>query len=166
MNGIDCPACSQVCCWVCVLTQFNSFADSLCLYCWCLGLADFAESTGEVSIHHAVNVPLEVSQDDTLSVLLHLHSHWTVCSVRHGSAVTENTEKTEQLENCISNCITPQDPFNNRYLRCIYSHTKDNWIHNVVVHIFSWSFFACNDEKVFIHCFSKNLKPISLGCSW
>jgi len=63
--------------------------EFLCLYCGGLGLADFAEGTVEVSIHHAVDVPLEVSQDDTARMLLHLYSHGTVISVFHGSAVTE-----------------------------------------------------------------------------
>lgn len=41
-----------------------------------------------MSIHHAVNVPLEVCQDDEVGVLLHANSDRTVCSALHGSAVT------------------------------------------------------------------------------
>lgn len=69
--------------------QFNSFPDFLYFCCRCLGLAGFAESSTEVSVHHAVDVPLEVSQDDTLRKLLHLNSSWTIWSFLHGSAVTD-----------------------------------------------------------------------------
>lgn len=66
------------------VVQFNSFTDFLCLSSRRLGLADFAKSTVKVSIHHAVDVPLEIIQDDAPRVLLHLHSYGTVCSVLHG----------------------------------------------------------------------------------
>nr|XP_057909121.1 rho guanine nucleotide exchange factor 6 isoform X3 [Doryrhamphus excisus] len=58
------------------------------------GLAYFAESTAEVSIHHAPDVPPEVPQDDAARVALHLDGHWTVCSVFvHGLAERTGWER-------------------------------------------------------------------------
>lgn len=116
-----------------MLTQFNSFTGFLCLHCWGLGLADCAECTVEVSIHHAVGVPMEVSQDDTPRMLLHLHSHRTVCSVLHGSAVTDNREETWSSENApyrhhvinhdLQSCISPQDSCNTRFdIFAVFKH--------------------------------------------
>lgn len=88
MNRIEYHVCSHVMqCGRHVLTQFDNFTDFPCLCCWCFGLADFAECTFEVCVHHAVDVPLEVSQDDTLRMTLHLNGYWIVCFILHGSAV-------------------------------------------------------------------------------
>lgn len=80
-----------------MLTQFNRFADFLCLHCWSFGPAAFAESAGEVSIHHAADVALEVSQDDTLRMPLHLYSYRIICSLLHGSVGTENGDSAGLL---------------------------------------------------------------------
>lgn len=72
--------------------------DFLCLCCWCLVFADIAEGAVEVGIHHAIDVPMEVCQDDILGVLLHLHGHSTVDSVLHVSALTKVRDKSGSLE--------------------------------------------------------------------
>lgn len=85
------------------LTKFNCFTDFFWLCGRSLGLADFAESAGEMSVHHTVDVALEVSKDDTSRMLLHLHSPRAFCSVLHGSVVTENRDMTSYCWRGMSN---------------------------------------------------------------
>lgn len=74
------------------LTRFHRFARLLLLG-RPLVSGDSAKSAAEVGVHHAVDVPVEVRQDDVLRILLHLYSHWTFRSVLHVALGTANKQQ-------------------------------------------------------------------------
>lgn len=76
------------------MTCFDWFACFLQFACRCLGFAYFTEGSAEVSVHHAADVSMKVGQDNTPGVLLHLHGHWTLCCVCHGSFATKGFDNS------------------------------------------------------------------------
>lgn len=57
-----------------LLTRFDSFAALFALPAVGLVLASLAEGTGEVLVHHATNVTLEVGEDDSIGLHLCLYN--------------------------------------------------------------------------------------------